>query len=249
MAYFQLKKESGTIELKPWIEAWEPRTKLIAALLFLVGVVSLETVSLVVIASAVALLATLWMGLSYRYVLPKLAILLPFLIVMTIPLLFGAGWPVSADRLQLALLISFKACTSLFVMLIMLRTQSEEKLFTALAHLSIPSKLVTILFLSYRYLFLLLIELKQTLTAVRSRLFQERLSIKALQAYAHITAGLLIKAIDLAENVQKSLSSRCFAGKLSFGEAQRISLSDIVKAGMTIFFTLLLLIWERVYIL
>lgn len=249
MAYLQLKKESRMIQLKAWIKEWEPRTKLIAAILFLIGVVSLVTVPALLISFTSIYIAALSMGLSNAYMMKRLALILPFLLFMSLPLLFGGGWPIATERIELVLLISFKALTSILIMLIMLRTQSEEELFSALAHLPIPDKLLTIFYLSYRYVFILLLEIKQTFTAITSRLFQERLSIKGIKTYGHIIAGLIIKAIDLSENVHKALSSRCFQGKLIFGGAKAIYVSDMIKAVLPIILILLLLIMERIFIL
>lgn len=84
------------------------------------------------------------------------------------------------ERMIFAGLISFKALTSLTVIVIMLGTQPLHEYLNGLAHLRLPSLFITALFLAYRYVFLLGDELKNTQKALVSRGFSPGTDKKTL---------------------------------------------------------------------
>ncbi len=92
------KKEAA---VKPWLRHRDARVKTIAVLIFITGVIYLENIWLLLSAFFFVLITALMTGVSYRILLLRLSLLIPFLLMLSIPLIFGGGWPPPPDRLFL----------------------------------------------------------------------------------------------------------------------------------------------------
>ncbi len=232
-------------EVNSWGRHWEPRTKTIASILFIIGVVSLNSPYFVLGAFSFVFLVALSMRLPFRFIVSRLAIIVPFLILMSIPLVFGGGIPPEPDRYEFAALISLKALTSMLLIVIMLTTQPLQEYLDGLAHLKLPKIFITVLFLACRYAFLFVGELKSTQRAMSSRNFSPGLNMGSLQSYGEMSGGLFIKSIDRSENVYRAMASRCFQGELPVGKPPSIRNSDYLKLviAVLIILTVILLEW------
>ncbi|WP_078552989.1 cobalt ECF transporter T component CbiQ [Bacillus alkalicellulosilyticus] len=214
-----------------WAYMWESRMKLLTALLFIFGVVSLSTPLLAIMALTVSVVACLAMGITVKTLLGRYFIIAPFLLLMTLPLIFSNGWPINYGNISFALLIILKAVTSMTVMTIILDTQSTDQFINSLAQLKVPSIMITILLLAYRYVFLFLDDIQKMQLALKSRYFKGGIQISNLKTYGQITGGLLIKSINRSEKVYHAMASRCFTGSLCFEESRKIQRMDYFKTS------------------
>jgi cobalt/nickel transport system permease protein len=248
-----LAKEQGDIQsdlegITMWALSWEARAKLIAVVLFIFGVISLKTTSIAMFAYTIALVGSLAMGLSIILLLKRYLIITPFLLLMTVPLILGGGFPIEIDQVSFASLIFLKAITCMTVMLILLHTQSIDEFMDSLAHLKVPPIIITILLLSYRYVFLFFDDIQKMQLAARSRFFSGGISIRNLKVYGQLTGGLLIKSLDRAENVYNAMTARCFNGTIRHREKQAINRWDILKTTIPFLFIITLITIERIYL-
>ncbi len=234
--------------VKPWGRCWEPRSKTIAAFIFVFGVVSLNNPWLVLTAFLFVLAASMMMGLNGK-LFSKLALLIPFLLLMTLPLILGGGLPPSSDRVTFAALIALKALTSMSAMVVMLTTQPLEEFMEGLASMKIPPVIISVLFLACRYALLFLEDVKKTRRALVSRLFSGGLNRESLQVYGELAGGMFIKSFDRSESVYRAMASRGFKGELPVGFPREINSRDILKSTLAVSFILFLIIMERVIIL
>src|SRR5699024_8435926 len=101
------------------------------------------------------LIVLLSMGFSIKELIKKTAYILPFIIFMAIPLLFGGGLPPSDERINIVLLLALKSLNALYIMFMMFSSQPTAELLNGLANIKLPKFFISILFLSWRYLFLL----------------------------------------------------------------------------------------------
>lgn len=224
---------------------WEPRTKTIAAILVVFGVVILETPLLVLVSFVLVFLSALAMGLSAGFLISRLALIAPFLILMAVPLIFGAGIPPTPDRYDFASLIVLKALTSMLVMMIMLATQPIQEYLDGLAHLKVPPVLISILFLACRYAFLFMGEVKSTQRAMASRLFTPGINKRALMAYSEMAGGIFVKSMDRSDSVYRAMAARGFTGKMPVGIPKKITTMGFVKAVAAVAVILIIIIIER----
>lgn len=239
-------KENQTIQVRSWGRTWDSRAKAIAAVLLVFGVVSLNTPVLVLTALAFTLISAGLMGFTFPFLLKKLLLLVPFLTLMSLPIILGGGFPPSPDRYSFAALISLKALTSMTAMIVMLLTQPLEEFLEALYHLKVPYVIITVLFLAYRYTFLFMQEVKSIQRALASRLFSGGLKLDALKVYGELSGGVFIKSVDRSEHVYRAMSSRCFQGKMPVSIPSPITSMDILKTVVTVFSVIFLIVIEQV---
>lgn len=238
---------SKLIGVSAWALSWEARAKLIAVIIFIFGVISLNTASFAFVAFSISVIAALWMGLSVFFLLKRYLIIAPFLLVMTVPLLLGGGFPIALDRVSFASLIVLKAITCMTVVTILLHTQSIDDFMDSLAHLRVPPIVITILLLSYRYVFLFFDDIQKMQLAARSRFFSGRITLRNLKIYGQLMGGLLLKSLDRAENVYQAMTARCFNGTLRVRDARRLNRWDIFKTGASFSIIIVLIAVEKIY--
>ncbi len=239
-------KESHITGVSSWGRNWDTRAKTTAAVLFVFGVVSLNTPLLVLAALFFALISARLMGLTFSFLMKKLLLLVPFLALMSVPIILGGGLPPAPDRYSFAALISLKALTSMTAMIVMLLTQPLEEFLEGLYHLKVPYVIITVLFLAYRYTFLFMKEIKSIQRALASRLFSGGINLNALKVYGELSGGLFIKSVDRSEHVYRAMSSRCFQGKMPVSSPSPITSMDIMKTAVTVFSVIFLIVMERV---
>ncbi|QOY37918.1 cobalt ECF transporter T component CbiQ [Anaerobacillus isosaccharinicus] len=248
MAKSQGDIQSNLEGITRWALSWEARSKLIAVVFFIFGVISLKTTSFAFLAFAIAIIGSLAMGLSIVLLLKRYLIIFPFLLLMTVPLIIGGGFPIEVDRISFAALIFLKAITCMTVMTILLHTQTVDDFMDSLAHLKVPPIVITILLLSYRYVFLFFDDIQKMQLAARARFFSGGISIRNLKVYGQLTGGLLIKSLDRAENVYNAMTARCFNGTIRFREKRELNRWDVLKTFIPFFLIVTLIAIEKVYI-
>lgn len=225
---------------------WEPRTKLVCGILFVFGVISIGDTYLLAAALSFALVFALLAGLGLVDLVKKLALLIPFLLLMSLPIIFSAGLPPAPDRVELALLITLKALTAMTFTLFIFTNQPIEEMLEAMEHLKVPAVITTVIYLAYRYGFLFIQEMQTTIRALKSRLFDARLGRYSLQIYGELSGGLFIKSINRSETVYRAMASRGFQGSMPVGSPQKIGRFDYFKAAVPPLFILMLIIFEQV---
>ncbi|ACB86034.1 cobalt ECF transporter T component CbiQ [Natranaerobius thermophilus JW/NM-WN-LF] len=225
---------------------WEPRTKLVAGVIFVFGTISLDNISLLSAALLFSVVFALCSGLNLRLLIKKLSILIPFLALMNIPLIFGAGFPLSMDRVEFAALISLRALTSMTFTLFVFINQPIEEMLEAMEHLKVPSVITTVIYLAYRYGFLFIKEIQINMTALKARLFTTRLNKYTLKTLGELAGGIFIKAIHHSEIVHQAMAARGFQGKIPVGKPEPIKKTDIIKTILPVLFMIFLIIIEQV---
>jgi len=224
----------------------EPRSKLVAGIIFVFGVISLGTPWLLVAAFIFAAGFALRGGFTVGQLFKKLALIFPFLALMGIPLLFGAGLPPGPERVELAALILLKALTAMTFTLYVFFNQPVEEMLEAMEHLKVPSAITTVIYLAYRYGFLFIQEMQTTLKALQARLFRAQLSRQSLPVYGEVAGGLFIKSLNRSETVYRAMAARGFNGKIPVGRPRPANQVDLVMAAGPVIFVAALLILELV---
>lgn len=236
------KKEAA---VKPWLRHRDARVKTIAVLIFITGVIYLENIWLLLSAFFFVLITALMTGVSYRILLLRLSLLIPFLLMLSIPLIFGGGWPPPPDRLFFALGISLKGVTSMTALVILMITQPIDEYLAGLAGLKVPPVVISVISLSYRYVYLFAEDLKTMQKALSSRLFKGGLSKRKLAVYGELSGAMLVKSFDRSEQVYKAMVSRCFNGNIyNSCSAKNIDMRDIFILVIPGLFVIILIALE-----
>lgn len=217
---------------KSWGTRWEVRTKIVTLFFFMFGLVSINTTMLLVMTFVLLFLTALSIGFSWRELLLKLVVLLPFLAFMTLPIIFAEGIPPDQERIQFALNLLFKALSGLIIIMMMMLSQPLHQFFTGLSHLRLPSVFIAIIYLSFHYVFIVMRSMRNMYTGLVSRLFQPSMKKQALQVYGQIAGGMIVRAIDQSEIVYKAMIARGFSGGFPTAKAKMITKRDIGIASI-----------------
>ncbi len=213
-----------------WVSAWEVRMKLVTciAIAFLLGPVK----NPITLGGYTVFLFALLLSarLPLRRVVQRLLLLLPFLTFLAAPLLLSGGFPPSPALVDVMLLLVLKAACTVFLMMMMIYSQPVQLLFNGIGSMHLPDKLVSVLFLSWRYAFLIWEKLSQTHKALHSRLFQGGMKLRTYQTYGEIIGGLFVKSIDGSDRVYKAMISRGYTGRSVVAEAEKITALDVCKS-------------------
>ncbi len=228
-----------------WIHRWETRTKIITCCLMVFGLVSLKSPPLLMLAWTCLFIMVLSMGMTLKQVLLRISWILPFLLLMSASLLISGGFPPSQERIHLILLLIFKSLSALLLMLILFFSQPIPAFFTGLSHMKLPSALISILFLSWRYLFLFWEKLIQIHRALRARLFRGSLRVDYYRTYGEIIGGMIVKSIDGSDKIYRAMASRGFNGRVPTGNPQKITCGDLLISCGMLFSVILLHIIEK----
>ncbi|MEW9094131.1 MAG: energy-coupling factor transporter transmembrane component T [Clostridiaceae bacterium] len=240
-----IKNAIPTTAKDSWIHHWESRTKTISCIIMVFSLVFLKTPLLLILSFAILTAIVLSMGVSIKQIAIRVVCFLPFLLLMSLPIMIGGGIPPTQERRTLALLLIFKSLNALFIMFIMFFSQPVPVLLNGLAHMKLPSSFITIIFLSWRYVFILSERLSQFYKSLKSRLFQPRFHKNSFKIHGEIMGGMLVKSIDTSEKVYRAMASRGFNGKMPTSKPKRITIIDILKSIFFISSVILLHIIEK----
>jgi len=202
------------------------RTKLIITLVNIVFIVSvgkgeylLFSLYLVVAAAIILLFKPPIKHFTKRVVL---VFLYPFCISIFIPFIHEGSSILTIDLnifsltitdngITIFLTVIFKSFLSMLILTALVTSTDEIELLHGLRKIYFPKIIVSIIFLMYRYIFLIREEARIGQMAINSRVFQK--SYRSVnKKLAYLAGNLIIESFDRAENVYKSMESRGFNG-------------------------------------
>jgi len=149
--------------------------------------------------------------------------LYPFFISIFIPFLSKGNAVVKFDLKIFDLIITdngitvfttvlIKSFLSVLLMASLLLSSSEMELLDGLRKIRLPRIIVSIIFLMYRYVFLIIDESRIGQMAIKARVFKKRSYGAINKRITHLMGNLFIKSFNRAENIYKSMESRGFDG-------------------------------------
>ena len=217
---------SQVAENRGFLQELDPRTKMLGALVLIVGAtVTARTEMVVVIFLLAVLLIVLsrisldlfvrqtWMGvLWFTGVLALPAVFTtPGILIAHVPVLH---WPMTAQGIQAAVRLLARAETAATIALLLILSTPWVHLLKALRAFRAPVVLVTILGMTHRYIFLLLHLARDLFEARRSRQVGTLTSLQ-LRYLTGSSAGVLMnRSLQLSEEVYLAMQSRGFTGEI-----------------------------------
>lgn len=120
---------------------------------------------------------------------------------------------ISASGVRLCLQITLKAMAILLAFTALVATMPASALGHALNRLGMPSKLIQLLLLAYRYIFLIEQEYQRLFRAVRIRNFQPATNMHTYRTYAYMVGMLFVRASERATRVHQAMKCRGFKGR------------------------------------
>jgi cobalt/nickel transport system permease protein len=204
------------------IHRLDPRIRVFLATVYSF-VVALSTGFPALIAALfLAVALTVVAGLNLREVVRRIAIVngLIVLLWIALPLTF-AGEPlyrigrVSLSRpgVMFAAQITLKSNAIFLGLMALIATMSFAVLGHALNRMRVPQKIVHLLLMTYRYVFVLEEEYQRLARAIKIRGFRPGTNFNTYRTYAYVVGMLFVRAASRAERVRRAMVCRGFKGR------------------------------------
>ena len=198
-----------------------PRTRTLAAILlaFVIALCHELMPLLMALGGAIILIFTARLNLFKAG--RRLLVIAGFLLLIWVILPLTCGGPViwqnsflkiGQTGIDLALELTLKTSSMLLIFLALISTMSTADLAHALHSLKLPPKLVLLLLITYRYIFLIEDELQTMLRAAKIRNFQPGTSLHCYKTYANLLGMLFVRSAERAQRVHKAMLCRAFDG-------------------------------------
>lgn len=150
---------------------------------------------------------------------------------------------ITDNGITIFLTVLLKSFISILILSSLVISTSDIELLSGLRKIHVPAVIVTIIFIMYRYFFVLKEDSNTGQLAIKSRVFKR--SYKTLSKRLTFLAGnLLIRSFDRAENIYKSMESRGFDGNFYFIE--RDFDTDRLNWIIAIFFVLMMILTKTI---
>jgi cobalt/nickel transport system permease protein len=147
----------------------------------------------------------------------------------------------------LAAQITLKSNAILLAFIALIATMSLATLGHALLCLRVPTKMVYLLLMAYRYIFVIEQEYLRLIRAVKIRGFRPGTNANTYRTYSYVIGMLFIRAAARAERVHQAMLCRGFKGKFYSLQEFQIGLGSWTFAIMMTAIIIGLIIMEQAY--
>jgi cobalt/nickel transport system permease protein len=237
-----------------WLARRDPRWRLAALVLAILGVAILRQPGPAAAALAFALVLTVVGRIPGRWYRARIGVLLiallPFLIV--VPFTVDSGnrlWEwrflqITDAGLWTGAALALKTIALVTLALTLLASAPLHVSLEAAARLGVPRLLVHLTLLTYRSAFVLLDELNRLRVAVRVRGFRNAMSGHAYRTVGQVTGTLLARGSDRAERVAHAMRCRGFDGCFRTTSTFRSTPADVLMFVLIVGITGGLVAWD-----
>jgi cobalt/nickel transport system permease protein len=200
----------------------DPRLRIVVAALFSCSVAVFHALAALLAACLAALLLLALSGLDFRQIGRRLAVMLGFLLLLwcLLPVTYvgdivGRVGPLNFYRpgILLSAQITLKSLAIIAVFTALVATIPVNTLGQSLARLHVPDKLVYLLLMCYRYIFVIEQEYHRLIAAMKIRGFQPRTNLHTYRSYAYLVGMLFVRAASRADRVHQAMRCRGFDGR------------------------------------
>jgi cobalt/nickel transport system permease protein len=132
----------------------------------------------------------------------------------------------------LAAQITLKSNAILLAFIALIATMSFATFGHALHRLRVPEKIVQLLLMTYRYIFVIEQEYQRLIRAAKMRGFQPGTNINTYRTFAYVIGMVFVRAAARAERVYQAMLCRGFKGKFYSLQEFQISTASLAFAIM-----------------
>ncbi|MBW1997133.1 MAG: cobalt ECF transporter T component CbiQ [Deltaproteobacteria bacterium] len=204
------------------IHRLDPRVKVVVATLLSIVVAVSESFEALVPAMGMSLLLVAFARINPRELIKRVLIVNGFILFLWLFLPFSMNGRVvfsigplaaSSEGIWYSTLITLKSNIILLTLMSLIATSSVFSLGRALDRLFLPSKLVILIFFTYRYIHVIYQEYLRLLNAIKIRGFRPANNLHTYKTYAYLVGMVLVKSHDRGERVKAAMVCRGFKGK------------------------------------
>ena len=205
-----------------FIDTVDPRTRVVAAVVFSVGIAAADSLLATGFAVLTAIAGAILVHMRPRVVMKRLVPVNLFALVLVLLLPIATGHSMvftcgpihySQEGLLLALEIALKANAIVLWMIVLLGSLDLITLGHALRHMMIPEKLVHLLLFSVRYVDVLHAEYLRLRRAMKMRGFRPRINAHTYRTFGFLVGMLLVRSLDRSERIVAAMKCRGFRGQ------------------------------------
>jgi len=234
-----------------WIHGIDPRLRVIGATAFAVVVAVSYNFTALLIALILSLIMALSARLDLRAVMKRLLAPVIFLLLLWAVLpwsyegdALAALGPVTITRqgVNLCAQISLKTVCLMVAFMALVATMTVDTLGHTLNRLRLPDKMVHLLLITYRYLFVIEQEYQRLVRAMKIRNFHPRTNLHSYRTFAYLVGMLFVRASERARRVHGAMICRGFNGRfVSLREFPPNPRNHLFSLGVSL--SLVLLVW------
>ncbi len=200
----------------------DPRLKIVAGSALSIVVAVSTRFSTLGVAMGLALILLAFARLPYGAIARHLVMVNGFVILFWIILpvsVPGTPWmhigpiPLMREGLELAARLTIKSNAIVLAFIALVSTSSVVSLGGGMNRVRLPDKLVHLLLLTYRYLFVIQEEYERLKRAAVVRGFMPKTNLHTYRTYAYLVAIMFIRAAARANRVQQAMLCRGFQGR------------------------------------
>lgn len=241
-----------------FVALFDPRVRMISALVFAVLVVAIDQMVFGLCAFLFALATMFCANLPWRLTLKRMAAMDGFIIVMLFMLPFTTpGTPVftflgadaSKEGIEHAIMIGIRANAIILMMLSLFSAMTPVTMGHTLFRLKCPAILVHLLMFTVRYVTVLHDEYERLRIAMRLRGFKARNSLHTYRSLGYLFGMLLVRSFERAERVLEAMKCRGFTGQFPIIDQLQYKSRDWVFLAVFLFIIITLLMLDRTYVI
>ncbi len=171
---------------------------------------------------AISIILLFFARLNLKKVFQRFTVVLGFLLLIWVILPWtykGEIWfhlgPLAITRpgVLLCLEISLKSIAILLAMITLVSTMTTARMGHTLNRLHLPDKLVYLILITYRYIFVIEQEYQRLMRAARIRNFSPGSNLHTYRTYAYLLGMLFVRSAERAKRVHLAMVCRGFSGK------------------------------------
>jgi len=205
-----------------WIHQLDPQKRILFAVIISCTIAFIQNISVLALAVFFAITLVCMARLPFNNVIKRLAVVLWFLLLVWIvmPLTFEGEilyqigpFALSHPGIELAAQMTLKSIAILLIFMALVATMTISVLGYSLSRLHVPDKLVYLLLMTYRYVFVIEDEYRRLQTAIKIRGFRSGTNLHSYKTYAYLAGMLFVRASVRAERVHQAMLCRGFNGK------------------------------------
>lgn len=226
---------------KSAVHSLHPLAKLLVTILYIVVTVSFDKYDLfgIIVMVIYPVLMFEASGISVRSCFYKLRLVLPLVLAVGIinpfldhtTLAYIGGVRISGGFVSMITLM-LKGVFSLMASFILVATTPMDMLCAALRKIHVPSMLVTLLLLTYRYISVMIQQVSIMTEAYHLRAPEQK-GIE-FHAWGSFLGQLLLRSMDKAQELYESMQLRGFSGEFFYAEAPKANTASRIYSAVCI---------------
>ena len=186
----------------------DARLKVAAAAILVCCIATLPPERLYALFAFIAFILALWTtaGLPIRFLAKRILILLPFIAIIALPAVLGAGAHAGLAGAA-AIGVMLRAAAAIAAFSLLTSTTPFPKLIAALEWFRLPDIIISIASFIYRFIYILIDEFERLELGRRSREMSRNTRL-AWKARAWMVGSFLIRSMERAERVHMAMLAR-----------------------------------------